>query len=236
MGTALRALATEALPDVLPADILLPPQLDGRDAKPLVAKDRDPSDPSRPDPRSMASAPVPTTIRMTRTRSMPGTGPASVPVPTGWDSAALAEIERELAPHVGAVARVLVRRAARGLTSLAQVRQAVAGSILDFEARERFLARAGIASTGGVGSSVSTHLQATPVAGEAPSGMPMREGDVDKAAAALLAVLGPIARVVAKRCAANSPTREQFVARVLAQLTPSVDARRVQADLWRALG
>jgi hypothetical protein len=66
--------------------------------------------------------------------------------------------------------------------------------------------------------------------------MPMREGDVDKAAAALLSSLGPIARVVAKRCAAKSQTREQFVAYVIEQLTPSMDARRVQADLWRALG
>ena len=57
------------------------------------------------------------------------------------------EIERELAQHVGAVARVLVRRAARGLTSLAAVRQAVAGSIVDFEARERFLAKAGAPRT-----------------------------------------------------------------------------------------
>ena len=64
----------------------------------------------------------------------------------------------------------------------------------------------------------------------------MREGDVDKAAAALASSLGPIARVVAKRCAANSDTREQFVASVVNQLTPNIDARRVQADLWRALG
>jgi serine/threonine-protein kinase len=64
----------------------------------------------------------------------------------------------------------------------------------------------------------------------------MREGDVDKAAAALLSSLGPIARVVARRCAASSHTREQFVARVLEELTPAADARRVRADLWRALG
>jgi serine/threonine-protein kinase len=64
----------------------------------------------------------------------------------------------------------------------------------------------------------------------------MREGDVDKAAAALLSSMGPIARVVAKRCAAKSQTREQFVAYVVEQLTPNMDARRVQADLWRALG
>jgi eukaryotic-like serine/threonine-protein kinase len=159
-------------------------------------------------------------------------------VPTGWDSAALAEIERELAQHVGPVARVLVRRAARGLTSLGAVRQAVAGAIDDFDARERFLAKAGAppTRTGTTVPSAVTHFQPTQGGGEAPIGVPLREGDVDKAAAALLSSLGPIARVVAKRCAAKSQTREQFVAHVVEQLTPGIDARRVQADLWRALG
>jgi serine/threonine-protein kinase len=157
-------------------------------------------------------------------------------VPTGWDAAALAEVERELAQHIGAVARVLVRRAARGLTSLAAVRHAVAPSIVDFEARERFLARAGAPPTGTAVPATATNIQATKVEGEAPGGVPLREGDVEKATTALLSSLGPIARVVTKRCAAKSQTREQFVASVLEQLTPSVDARRVQADLWRALG
>ena len=157
-------------------------------------------------------------------------------MPTGWDTAELAQLERELAQHVGAVARVLVRRAARGVTSLAAVRQAVAGSIVDFEARERFLAKAGAARTNTAASAARHQIPSHPGSREAPSGVPMREGDVDKAAAALASSLGPIARVVAKRCAANSDTREQFVARVVDQLTPNIDARRVQADLWRALG
>ena len=63
----------------------------------------------------------------------------------------------------------------------------------------------------------------------------MREGDVDKAAAALLPSVGPIALVVAKRCAAKSKTREQFIANLVDEFAPSMDARRVQADLWRAL-
>lgn len=237
MATALRALATEALPDVLPADILLAPRIEGLEANPVVAKEPAASGSSRPDPRS--APPVPgstTTIRLTRSKSMPGTGPPSVPVPTGWDSAALAAIERELAPHVGAVARVLVRRAARGLSSLADVRRAVAGAIPDFDARERFLAKAGGPRTGTPVPAAATDVRATQLDATTPIGAPMRDGDVDKAASALLASLGPIARVVAKRCAAQSQTREQFVAHVLEQLTPSVDARRVQADLWRALG
>jgi eukaryotic-like serine/threonine-protein kinase len=236
MRTALMALATEALPDVLPADIVLAPGHEGIEAKPAVATERDSYGPSGPDSRSVASPRSSASISPAPSKSLPGTGPSSAPVPTGWDTAALAEVERELAQHVGPVARVLVRRAARGLTSLAAVRQAVAGSIVDFEARERFLAKAGGPRTDTAVSAAATKFQATQVDGEAPSGVPMREGDVDKAAAALLSSLGPIARVVAKRCAAKSDTREQFVARVLDQLTPSIDARRVQADLWRALG
>jgi len=237
MRTALLALATEALPDVLPASILLAPRLDGLEPKPAAPKERESSGPATPLSRSVASIPGSPTIPMTPAKSQPGTvGPPSVPVPTGWDTAALAGVERELAEHVGPVARVLVRRAARGVTSLAAVRLAVAGSIADFEARERFLAKAGAPRTDTAVSAAGTQHRGTQVGGEAPSGMPMREGDVDKAAAALLSSLGPIARVVAKRCAANSSTREQFVARVVEQLTPSVDARRVQADLWRAFG
>ncbi|RZL91125.1 MAG: serine/threonine protein kinase [Variovorax sp.] len=236
MRTALQALATEALPDVLPADIVLAARLEDLEAKPAAAKGRESSARSRPSPTSVPSVPDPATTPLTPSKPQPVTSPPSVPVPTGWDTTALAEVERELAQHVGPVARVLVRRAARGLTSLAAVRHAVASAIVDFEARERFLAKAGVPRTETAVSAAATHFQATRLEGEAPSGVPMREGDVDKVAAALLSSLGPIARVVAKRCAAKSQTREQFVASVVEQLTPSVDARRVQADLWRALG
>jgi eukaryotic-like serine/threonine-protein kinase len=235
MRTALMALATEELPDVLPADMVLAPAHEGL-AKPDVARERDSHGAFRPDSRSVAWPRSSASISPTPSKSLPGTGPPSVPVPTGWDSAALAEVERELAEHIGPVARVLVRRAARGLTSLAAVRLAVASSIVDFQARERFLAKAGAPRTDTAVPATATQSQGHRLDSDARSGVPMREGDVDKAAAALLSSLGPVARVVAKRCAANSDTREQFVARVLDQLTPSIDARRVQADLWRALG
>jgi serine/threonine-protein kinase len=221
MRDALQALAEGALPDVLPADVVLPARVDGLEAKAAVGKARDVVAP--------ASAPL-------RPSSAPVTAPPSTPVPTGWDAQALAQVERELAEHVGPVARVLVRRAARGLSSLAQVRQAVAGAIADFEARERFLAPVGASRAAIAVPVTASPRTATQINGEASGGVPMREGDVDKAAAALLSSLGPIARVVARRCAASSHTREQFVARVLEELTPAVDARRVRADLWRALG
>ncbi|MEJ8822015.1 serine/threonine-protein kinase [Variovorax humicola] len=251
MRTALLALATETLPEVLPAHILLAPVLEDPDVTRAAPKARDvpvpapsspPSSPSLPLVTGSATTPhAPPTTPRTAATSLAGTSPPSVPAPTGWDVGTLAEIEHELAEHVGAVARVLVRRAARGLTSPAEVRHAVAGAIVDFEAREHFLAKAGGTRTVITATAQAvTDFQSSQVAGEvpngAPGGAPMRQGDVDKAAAALLSSMGPIARIVAKRCAAKSTTREQFVAHVLEQLTPNVDARRVQADLWRAFG
>jgi len=235
MRTALQALATEPLPEVLPAHILMVPFFESLEPGPPVQTVREASGTPAPYPH-VPTVPDSARIPLAPAKSLPGTSPPSIPTPTGWDAAALAEIERELAEHVGAVARVLVRRAARGLSSLAEVRRAVASAIVDIEARERFLARAGLPPTHGGAPAATSGSQASGAEGTLLNGAPMREGDVDKAAAALLSSLGPIARVVAKRCAAKSKTREQFVASVMEQLTPTVDARRVQADLWRALG
>lgn len=235
MRAALLALAPQALPEVLPPDAVLAARLEDLEASTVLTQQHDLSGSSRPYSRPVASQHGSAPASLAR----PGTRPPSIPVPTGWDAGALAEVERDLAEHVGPVARVLVRRAARGSTSLAAVREAVAASIADFEARERFLAKAGAPRTGtrtGVPAAAVTDFEATRVETGASAGAPLLDGDVDRAAAALLPSLGPIARVVARRCAAGSQTREQFVARVLEQLTPSVDARRVQADLWRALG
>lgn len=239
MRSALLALATEPVPDVLPSDIVLAPRFTSFQAKTAAVQEREPSASSRPGATAVPSL-IDSTMPLTPWKPHSVTSPPSVPVPTGWDTTALVAVERELAEHVGPVARVLVRRAARGLTSLAAVRQAVAGSIPDFEARERFLARAAMpptrTGTGTIAPPVASRFQATQGGSEAPIGAPMREGDADKAATVLLSLLGPIARVVVKRCAAKSQTREQFVACVVEQLAPDMDARRVQADLWRALG
>ena len=214
--------------------MVLAPKVERLDAAPAAARPRELPPSTRPlsqpaPPSGAAPVGAPT--------SLPGTSQPSIPVPTGWDAGALADVERELAQHVGAVARVLVRRAARGQTSLAAVRHAVAGAIVDIDARERFLAKAGaLPRAETAATAAASRFQATTAQAAIPGGAPMREGDVDKAAATLVASMGPIARVVARRCAANSPTREQFVARVLEQLAPTVDAHRVRADLWRALG
>jgi serine/threonine-protein kinase len=232
MRTALQGVAAEPVPEVLPADLVLPPLLDGIDARPAVAMATGASTATRT-PAPAQAPPGPPSIPAATSRG--GTAQPSIPVPTGWDTQALAEVERDLAVHVGPVARVLVRRAARGVSSLAAVRLAVAPAIVDAEARARFMAKAGPARTGTHAAPPAPSFAPT-MDVATPAGRPMRDGDVDRAAAALMSSLGPVARVVAKRCAAAAQTREQFVERVLEQLAPTVDGRRVQADLWRALG
>ncbi len=170
--------------------------------------------------------------------SVSGSGaekPPSVPVPTGWDETVLAGLERELTLHVGPVAKVLVRRAARGQTNLSVVRQLVAAAIVDSDVRERFLAASGTRAVAplpasGLASGFADTRPTTP-----RDEVRLRPEDVEKAEVALARALGPIARVMAKRCAEGATTREQFVARVLEQLAARVDAKSLEAELWRSL-
>jgi eukaryotic-like serine/threonine-protein kinase len=257
---ALQALSAEPVAEMLPRNRLMPPRPRAGAAPAASAAGPGSSAGSSAGARSGSGA-GPAPVSGFGPGSSPGSGPASggshpsvPPVPTGWDETALAGLERELARHVGPVARVLVRRAARGQTELEAVRRAVAGAITDPVMRERFLADHSPTSPGtgprssasGFGSSLFGHsafgasgfggqnsaAPADPSAGL--NGSALQADDVAKASAALTRLLGPIAKVMVKQCAARSSTRDQLVARVLEQLSPGADAKQVQAELWRA--
>jgi serine/threonine-protein kinase len=260
---ALQALSPEPVAEFLPRARLMPPRPRGV-AAPAAAGSAGSAGAgarSGSGPGSGAgAAPISGFGPGSSPGSSPGSGPASggshpsvPPVPTGWDEAALAGLERDLARHVGPVARVLVRRAARGQTELEQVRRAVAGAIDDPVLRERFLSghtptspgtgpRSSASSFGasifgasgfGGGSAFPPTQPPTQPATQL-NGSTLQPNDVDKAGAALTRLLGPIAKVMVRQCAAKSTTRDQLVARVLEQLSPGVDANKVQAELWRA--
>jgi hypothetical protein len=46
--------------------------------------------------------------------------------------------------------------------------------------------------------------------------------------------LGPIAKVLARRCAAKTSTREQFVEMILQQAGDNVDLAALRAQLWKS--
>ena len=233
---ALTVVATQPVPPVLPRERVL--SFSGGDTTVVRVSPRPPA-PATPVP---AAARPPAPQPPPPPRSDPGSGlnaPTSVPVPTGWDETQLVGLEKILMQHIGPVGKVLVRRAARGYTDLAEVRDAVAHGIVDRELRERFVAASG--PLVGHAPAPATQQRSTrqfaetlPVSGHEDE--PLRADDADKAAAVMAASLGPIARVLAKKSATRSTTREQFVADILSNLTPGVDAKRLETDLWRALG
>jgi serine/threonine-protein kinase len=246
---ALTVVATQPVPAVLPRDRVL--SFSGGDTtvvraspRPAAAASPVSAPMSAPTPapapaRSRPPAPVALPISNPSNPGSDATSLTSVPVPTGWDESQLADLEKILMQHIGPVGKVLVRRAARGYTDIAEVRDQVALGIVDRELRERFVS----ASTRLVGHpspaapqqrAVRQFAGTLPVSGHESE--PLHADDADKAAAVMAASLGPIARVLAKRSATRSSTREQFVADILGNLTPGVDAKRLETDLWRALG
>ena len=153
----------------------------------------------------------------------------------------LGSLERVLALHVGPLAKVLVRRASTGTAELAAVRQRVAAALVDDHARERFLAGTAhlVAGATAPGALEAAAPAADPDATRQDAPLDadlLRPDDVDMAAVVLARSLGPVAKVLARRCAQGAVTRKQFVACMLAQLSTRIDATAVENDLWRTLG
>ena len=162
---------------------------------------------------------------------------SSVPIPTGWNEATLAGIERELAQLVGPIAKILVRRTASQTSTLEALRLRVAVHIPDVQTRDIF--RAGGASAT---ASMSPHSRTrTQHSGfrdseltRVDTGARLSPADVEKAAAVMVGQLGPIAKVMARRCAAKAVTRDHFVEMILLQAGSGVDATALKLQIWKA--
>lgn len=166
----------------------------------------------------------------------PAGATSSVPVPTGWNESTLAGIERELAQIVGPIAKILVRRTAVQTSTLDALRQRVAAHIPDAQKRESFLAASSSTS-----SSASNSRSRGQTSGfrDGPStvvdtGARLLPADVEKAAAVMVDRFGPIAKVLARRCAAKAATRDRFVELILEQAGDGVDQTALKAQLWRS--
>ncbi|HEU0200033.1 MAG TPA: hypothetical protein VFR86_06315, partial [Burkholderiaceae bacterium] len=169
----------------------------------------------------------------------PSNPPSSLAPPTGWDPTVLAQLETELASHIGVVARAMVRKFARQTNDVSRLIELLAAE-LDAKDRQAFLAAtparamAGMASTAGsrggtaaAGPRTATHAtHATRATG--PTAAPGSLGGgtlqaltpehVEKAAALLGAQMGPIAKVLAKRAAAQARDRTTFHAQLAAHI------------------
>ncbi|MDI4633567.1 serine/threonine protein kinase [Pelomonas sp. V22] len=155
------------------------------------------------------------------------TGASSVGNASYWDSQALSRIERSLASHVGPMAKVMVRDAARHCPDLSSLAQELALHIDAPAKRAQFIS----AVTGGSQARPTTLSPASPTRLLDPAqGEPLSEELRQRAVQHLSRQLGPIAKVVVKRAAEQARGIEDFVQRVQAA-APEVDAQALNRVL-----
>jgi eukaryotic-like serine/threonine-protein kinase len=163
--------------------------------------------------------------------------PSSTLAPSDWSIPVLSGIEVELARFIGPVAKVLVRRAARKHKDINALVVNLLDSLDSVSDREAF-ARAVI----GRGVELPPDSIAIAVsspngtAAPPPAGPAVTQAEVDRAVKLLTDYIGPIARVVAKRAAANGATRQVFLNEVARSLESEAQRERFLRDATVAGG
>ncbi|MFL6626605.1 MAG: protein kinase domain-containing protein [Vitreoscilla sp.] len=153
-----------------------------------------------------------------------------------WDPAELQRLERALATHVGPMARVMVRDAARTHHDATSLATAVAHNIPEQAKRQQFIDQArGSSRIMPVGSPMASG--ATPVPQHpahvtaAPGGAALTEDFKTHVAQIATRKMGPIARVMVKRAAdAAGGSQERFV-QLLLEALPEAERWAVQGEI-----
>ena len=155
-----------------------------------------------------------------------GTQGSWTSVPEHWDRAVLKEAEASLAKHVGPLASVLVRRAARECADLPSLYARLAEQVTDPRSRTAFLDRATSITTLRPGSSATTARPAAAVgaSGGGSGGAPVTEPLLDAATRLMAQHVGPIAKVMVRKAAGRTQDRAVFFG-LLAEAVPEGPAR-----------
>lgn len=175
-----------------------------------------------------------------------GSASAGTPPPTHWDKALLTQAEQTLARHVGPLASVLVRRAARDCTDLHELYSKLAEQVADPRARDAFLGQASLVTggsaktSGGTGGSPPPATQGSAAAiGSAGSaggtaiGGPITDAVLEKAQALLAQQVGPIAKVLVKRAAAGTDSRAVLFNRLAEAVSDGQARQRLLGELGK---
>ena len=137
--------------------------------------------------------------------------PVQAPPPL-FTEATLSTLERQLALHVGPIARVLVQSAARQANTLEELHEIVAQRIDQPERRLRFRRE--------VGSSVAgSALRSVPGSTAVPPEL------AQQAERELTRHVGPIARILVKRALAGAKSADDFCERLAASIERDADRR-----------
>jgi serine/threonine protein kinase len=139
-----------------------------------------------------------------------------------WSRDQLAEIERQLVPIVGPVARILVRNAATTTKSRQEIYRLLSGHLRTPEERQRFLTAGGQTAPG------STRPAGTPntTASSNISRQPLTAEATQRASRLLARYIGPIATVLTRRAAQTAADEAHLYSMLAEKLTDKEERER----------
>jgi serine/threonine protein kinase len=169
------------------------------------------------------------TVRHTIAPFVPDRQDTTFP-PPGWNPKDLLALEELFAPHVGPIAKVLIKKAAKTTTDGRQFLRLLTDSIQGEEEKKAFLADAFSRVPDVLASSAATGQ--TDVSRGSVSYLlkPIDPADVEKATGRLAMYLGPIAKVVAKKAAAQTTDVKALYLRLADSLASAEDREKFLKD------
>jgi eukaryotic-like serine/threonine-protein kinase len=166
-------------------------------------------------PGSASNPPTPTPGRTT-------------PPPPGWDLTLLKQIEGHFARFVGPVAKVMVRRSGRGTLDVDELYALLCRELDSEDQRKAFMAtRSGLAGAPRPAAAGGTGPRG------APASSALTPDKIEAAQRRLATYIGPIAKIVTKRAAAQTTSSERFYL-LLAESLSEAERRRFLDEVGAA--
>jgi len=146
---------------------------------------------------------------------------------TSWHDATLKDVERQLAAHIGPMAKVMVRKAASSTVDMKELYAILASNLESEGARREFLSGINRLDPAEVSNHTGIRVvtQGMPATTESAAVAPIAQQTIDLTSRQLARYLGPIAGVLVKKAAAQAPSLNAFYTS-LADKLGSDDERR----------
>jgi serine/threonine-protein kinase len=160
--------------------------------------------------------------------------PASIEPSSRWSTTLVAQLEQRLATHLGPMASFLVRRATSQARDVTQLRDRLAQHFRTDAARADFnelLIRLSADPVDGLPAESAGSSRAANTAGQSVSKTIVSAALLQEMTQNLATYLGPIAKVVASRAAANARDMDDFVERVSAAVANPKDQDKLRQKL-----
>jgi serine/threonine protein kinase len=149
----------------------------------------------------------------------------------GWSRDQLAEIERQLTPIVGPMARILVREAAATTGSRQELYRVLATHLRTPEERKQFLPPADSSPT--APGSTTPPTAADTVVDSSVGGVPLTAQITQRASQLLARYLGPIATVLTRRAAQTAADEAHLYSILAEKLTDTAERERFLMEARR---